>query len=207
MVPLRAALGKPTCTAGPSRVSLGRLGIAPRRLRGSAHSPSSGRQPRPQEGQHLPRGHTATRLGSLTGGLWRFGPGQGPRDCPPRHTPRSRSFPARPGRLPSRQQVPAAQRRSGVARLRGSRPGGTPCPSPGRALGQVSAAGAREDRGGRRRAPSGGRRGQGAGARVPPTTPPGGGAGSLGFPPRARVSGPRARAPPFLRGGSTFGWN
>lgn len=130
MVPLRAALGKPTCTAGPSRVSLGRLGIAPRRLRGSAHSPSSGRQPRPQEGQHLPRGHTATRLGSLTGGLWRFGPGQGPRDCPPRHTPRSPILPrqARPAALQAAgARRPAPKRGSPPSRIS---PGGHPLPEP-----------------------------------------------------------------------------
>lgn len=83
-----------------------------------------------QDGQYLSRGHTATRLGSLTGGLRRFGPGQGPRDCLPRHTS--------PSPIPPRQPRPAALQAEGPRRpapKQGSPPprtsaGGHPLPEP-----------------------------------------------------------------------------
>lgn len=196
MIPFHAALGKPTSTAGPPRVSLGSLGIAPRRLRGSAHSPSSGRKPRPP-GRSIPapRSHSdPARFSDWWPPEVRAGTGSA-RLSPKAHTPLpDPSRPAQAGCSAGRRSPPPAPKQ-GSPPPRTS-PGATPCPSPRRALVQVWAAGAREDRGGRRRAPSGGRRGQGAGARVPPATPPGGGDGSLGFPPaREGVRASRPRAP------------
>ena len=200
-VPLRPCRSGKAHPPGPSRVASGCLATAPRTRRGSAHSPSTGGKPSPQEGQHLPRGHTATQLGSLvaSGGSGRD------RVCtiiPQGAHTHSRPFPARPGRLPSSSTSPLPCAGAGWPSRRGPRS------PPARAWVARSAGSRRPERGrtrGRRRAPSGGRRGRKRERWSPAPPPPGGGDSGRGPPPRMKRRPGLAPASPFPQKGSTFG--
>lgn len=199
-VPLRPCRSGKAHPPGPSRVASGCLATAPRTQRGSSHSPSTGGKPSPQEGQHLPRGSHGDRAW-FSGGLRRFGPGQGLRDYPLRHTHTLQALPRQTRPVALRQNVPAALRRSGVARP--PRTSESPGPSLGRALCRVSAAGARENQGTVPRALWWPPRAE-AGALVPRAATAGRGRQRPRTPLMKRRPG-LAPASPFPQKGSTFG--
>lgn len=133
----KEAVGPTSCRAGKAhlhrRAFTGELGApwdrAPQAEGQCSFSVLRPTTETPGRSTPAPRSHSYPAR-SLTGGLWRFGPGQGPRDCPPRHTPRSPILPrqARPAALQAAgARRPAPKRGSPPSRIS---PGGHPLPEP-----------------------------------------------------------------------------